>query len=334
MKLSILDQSPISTGASAREALHASVDLAREADALGYHRYWIAEHHDMDGLACPNPDVFLGIIGSQTERIRIGAGAVLLPHYKPFRVAETYNMLATLYPGRIDLGIGRAPGGSAEASIALSGNFLKNVRHMPETIDELRMFLHGGFPKDQHNAKIKPSPVPAIPPDMWLLGTSEKSAQAAAEQGIPYAFGQFMSDQDGPRVMQTYMDTVTANDQYTPPRKLAAVSVVCAETTEKARELALSNQLWRIQQAKGEGDGKVPSVEAAKRYKYTDEDLAMIRETANQMIIGNPQDVKQALTQMQTLYNTDEWMIVTITHSYEARKESYRLIADEMLADS
>src|SRR5699024_7757134 len=145
MKLSILDQSPISTGKTSRNALNASVDLARLGDELGYTRYWIAEHHDVSGLACTSPDAMLSIIGAQTEQIRIGAGAALLPHYKPYRVAETYNLLATLYPGRIDLGIGRAPGGSAEASMALSGNFLENVRHMPEKLDELLQFLHHDF---------------------------------------------------------------------------------------------------------------------------------------------------------------------------------------------
>ncbi|TMN21294.1 LLM class flavin-dependent oxidoreductase [Lentibacillus cibarius] len=334
MKLSILDQSPISADKSAREALNASIDLAKTADRLGYNRYWIAEHHDMSGLACPNPDVMLGMIGFETKQIRIGAGAVLLPHYKPFRVAETYNLLATLYPGRVDLGIGRAPGGSAEASMALSGNFLENVRHMPESLDELRKFLHGGFPEAHMNAKIKPSPVPSTPPEMWLLGTSEKSAQAAAEQGLPYAFGQFMSKQDGPRIMQNYSETFGAKYPHQQLNKLAAISVICAETTEKAEELALSNQLWRIQQAKGEGDGKVPSVQEAKRYHYSDEDMAMVRETANQTIIGNPKEVKQALTRLETMYDTDEWMILTITHSYEARKRSYQLIADEILENS
>ncbi len=209
MKWSILDQSPIASGSTAQEALHASVDLAVKADGLGYTRYWIAEHHDMGGLACPNPDVMLGIIGSRTERIRIGAGAVLLPHYKPFRVAETYNLLATLYPDRVDLGIGRAPGGSAEASMALSGNFLENVRHMPESLDELRKFLQQDFSKDDMYAKIKPSPVPEAPPEAWLLGTSEKSAILAAEYGLPYVFGHFMSNQDGPSIMQRYAKTMT-----------------------------------------------------------------------------------------------------------------------------
>lgn len=145
MRLSILDQSPISAGKTAKEALAASVALAQTAEKLGYTRYWIAEHHDMDGLACPSPDVMLGVIGAQTEKIIIGAGAVLLPHYKPFRVAEKYNLLATLFPGRIDLGIGRAPGGSAEATMALSDNFLEEVRKMPSTLDQLLNFLYGTF---------------------------------------------------------------------------------------------------------------------------------------------------------------------------------------------
>src|SRR5699024_3150082 len=140
MKLSILDQSPISDGKTPREALEASVKLAQLGDELGYHRYWIAEHHDLFGLASPNPAVMLGVIGSHTERIRIGAGAVLLPYYKPFRVAETYNLLQTLFPGRIDLGLGRAPGGSAEVSLALSDNYLKQVNEYPKQIEELLGF--------------------------------------------------------------------------------------------------------------------------------------------------------------------------------------------------
>src|SRR5690625_1931294 len=160
MKLSILDQSPISQGQSAQDALTDSITLAKLGDSLGYKRYWIAEHHDLFGLACPNPDVMLGVIGAQTKRIKLGAGAVLLPYYKPFRVAETYNLLATLFPGRIDLGIGRAPGGSAEVSQALSDNYLEQVRKYPELLDELLRFLQGDFPSDHIFSKIKPTPVP------------------------------------------------------------------------------------------------------------------------------------------------------------------------------
>lgn len=331
MKLSILDQSPISTGKTSRNALNASVDLARLGDELGYTRYWIAEHHDFSGLACPNPDVMLGIIGAQTEQIRIGAGAVLLPHYKPYRVAETYNLLATLYPGRIDLGIGRAPGGSAEASMALSGNFLENVRHMPEKLDELLQFLLHDFAKNDMYAKIRPTPVPEILPQPWMLGTSEKSAIAAAERGLPYTFGHFMTDQDGPSIISTYTEKFARQHPGKTPEKMAAVSVICAETTDEARDLALSGHLWSIQRDKGVGDGKVPTVSEAKNYAYTDKEKERLQKMMHKQVVGNPQEVTQQLEQLQALYGVDEWMIVTITHSYEARKKSYELIAKAML---
>ncbi|WP_174614213.1 LLM class flavin-dependent oxidoreductase [Virgibacillus ihumii] len=322
MKLSILDQSPISSGKTAKDALNASVELAVQADALGFTRYWIAEHHDMTGLACSNPDVMLGIIGSRTKRIRIGAGAVLLPHYKPFRVAETYNLLATLFPDRLDLGIGRAPGGSAEASIALSGDFLQNVRRMPYSLDDLLHFLHNDFPKERMYSKIKPSPVPDTSPVVWLLGTSEKSAALAAEKGLPYVFGHFMSDTDGPAVVKKYKGQGS--------RTIVTVSVICAETTTEAEQLALSSMLWSIQKTKDEGDGKVPSIDATQIYNFSGEEQETIRNMRRKMIVGNPQEVRKQLEDLQESYHVDEWMIVTITHSYKARLKSYRLLAEEL----
>lgn len=331
MKLSILDQSPISRDSTPQEALKASVDLAKLGDELGYTRYWIAEHHDFAGLACPNPDVMLGIIGSRTERIRIGAGAVLLPHYKPFRVAETYNLLATLYPGRVDLGIGRAPGGSAEASMALSGNFLENVRQMPEKLDELLRFFRNDFASDDMYGKIRPTPVPDRLPQPWMLGTSEKSAKAAAENGLPYTFGKFMSSDDGSSIIKTYNDTFVERHPDKTPEKIVTVSVICAETSEEARDLALSTQLSTILRDKGEGDGKVPTVTEAKNYAYSDEEKEKIADIKQNLIVGNPREVREQLEQLQAEYNVDEWMIVTITHSYEARKKSYELLAREVL---
>ncbi|MBP1947863.1 LLM class flavin-dependent oxidoreductase [Virgibacillus litoralis] len=326
MRLSILDQAPISNGKTANEALAASIKLAQTGDDLGYTRYWIAEHHDLPGLACPAPDLMLGMIGAQTSRIRIGAGAVLLPHYKPFNVAERYNMLATLFPNRIDLGIGRAPGGSAEASIALSGDFLKQVNQFSDSIDEVLGFLHNSFPKDHMYSKIKPSPVPTYSPEPWLLGTSEKSAILAAEKGLPYVYGHFMSDADGPSIVKQYTNKHSET--------IVTVSVICAETTDKANELALSSQLWSVQRAKGESSGRIPSVEEAKTYSFSDKEKETIRKLERKMIIGNPKEVKEQLEQLQLLYQVDEFMLVTITHSYEARQKSYELIAKEMLADN
>lgn len=324
MKLSVLDQSPVSDGNTAKEALAASIELAMLADDFGYTRYWVAEHHDMPGLACPAPDIMIGMIGSQTTNIRIGAGAVLLPHYKPFNVAERYNLLASLFPGRVDLGIGRAPGGSAEVTMALSDNFLESVRKMPALLDELLSFFNRNFPKDHMYAKITPSPVPPISADPWLLGTSEKSAILAADKGLSYAFGHFMSEKDGPSIVKKYKDRRIKNSNV-----LIALSVICADTTEEAEELALSGQLWKTLQAKGEGQHGVPSIEEAKAYAYTAEESAQISMMRKKMIIGNPTEVKQQMLALQADYQADEMMIVTITHSYEARKRSYELIANQ-----
>lgn len=331
MKLSILDQSPISSGSTPKEALEASIQLAQFADDAGYTRYWAAEHHDMTNLASPAPDVMLGIIGSKTKRIRLGAGAVLLPHYRPYNIAERYNLLATLYPDRIDLGIGRAPGGSAEASIALSGDFLENVRHVPESIDELLQFLRGQFPENHMFSKIAPSPVPSISPQVWLLGTSAKSAQLAIDKNLPYTFGHFMSDANGPEIIQHYYQDMQDQTILSSRKPIIAVSAVCAETTEQAEELALSHQMWSILSDKGEGKDGIPSVAEAKQYSLTNEEKDKISKMKQNTVIGNPREVKRQLEQLQSLYQTDEFMILTITHDYEARRQSYELIANEIL---
>ena len=329
MKLSILDQSPKSIGSTSQEALEASLQLAQRGDELGYTRYWIAEHHDMNGLSCPAPDVMLGMIGSHTKRIRIGSGAVLIPHYKPYNIAERYNLLATLFPGRIDLGIGRAPGGSAEASIALSGNFLENVRQVPDDIDELRSFFEKSFPDENMYSKIDPTPIPDVSPQIWLLGTSEKSGQLAVDKQLPYTFGHFMSDANGPEIVKKYKNDIHNDNLLTSQSPIVAVSVICAETTEKAEELALSSQAWSILSEKGYNG--IPSVQEVNAYPFTEEEKETIAKQREAMIIGNPDEVKEQLKHLQELYQTDEFMIITITHDYKARLTSYELLAKEIL---
>ncbi|MFD2131958.1 LLM class flavin-dependent oxidoreductase [Pseudogracilibacillus auburnensis] len=328
MKLSILDQAPISAGKTAQEALQSSVKLAQLGEELGYHRYWIAEHHDLFGLACPNPDVMLGVIGAQTNTIRIGAGAVLLPYYKPFRVAETYHLLATLFPGRIDLGIGRAPGGSAEVSMALSDNYLKQVREYPQQIDELNNFFTHNFPKDHPYGKIKPTPVPPIPLQTWLLGTSEKSAVLAAEKGLDYAFGHFMTNAQGPEVVKLYRKNFRKfHDSH--GRVIVAMHVICAETTEKAEKLAESVLLWKVLQEKVTGPHKIPSRDTVKNYSFTTKEKEKIDQLKKKMIIGNPIQVKEKIIALNTQYEANEIMIVTITYDEEAKFISYRLLAEQ-----
>ncbi|GGH77495.1 luciferase family oxidoreductase group 1 [Pullulanibacillus pueri] len=331
MKLSILDQSPIMRGSSPREALEASVTLAQLGEQLGYTRYWVAEHHDMAGLACPAPEVMLSYIGAHTKTMRIGSGAVLLPHYKPYKVAETFNLLATLFPGRIDLGVGRAPGGSAEASIALSGNFLENVRQMPDNLQALIHFLNNDFPADEMFSKIKASPQPDESPELWLLGTSNKSAKLAAEKGTAYAFGHFMSDDDGPKSVADYKKDFQTNGQFKHPQALVAVSVICAETTKEAEDIAYAVAIGNLQREKDFRHVGYPTVEEAKGYSLSTDEKEKLQESAKKVIVGNPAQVKTELLQLQERYQTEELMIITLTPTYEERLRSYRLIAEELL---
>ncbi|WP_277585670.1 LLM class flavin-dependent oxidoreductase [Psychrobacillus antarcticus] len=331
MKLSILDQSPISSNQTAKEALNESLKLAQAGESLGYTRYWVTEHHDLPGLASSVPEVILSYIGANTNSIRIGSGAVLLPHYKPFKVAEIYNTLATLFPNRIDVGLGRAPGGSAEVTNALSDNFLQNVYKMPSLVKELLHFLDDDFPTDHEYSKVSASPIPEVSPVPWLLGTSKKSALLAAENGIAYTFGQFMSDKDGPSIIQEYLDAFTPRKQGQVAQVMVTVSVICAETTEKANEISLSVLIWELQKAKGEGHRGVPSIQEAKQYKLEDREKDTFDNLKKNMIIGNPTEVKQKLTELQTTYKADEIMLSTITYSAETRRNSYKLIANELL---
>ncbi|MDN4526711.1 LLM class flavin-dependent oxidoreductase [Fictibacillus fluitans] len=334
MKLSILDQSPAANGGTARQALESSLALAQAGERLGYERYWIAEHHDFPGLSCPAPEVMLGYIGGQTESIRIGSGAVLLPHYKPYKVAETYNLLATLFPGRIDMGIGRAPGGSAEATMAISDNYLEQVRRMPESVEELLRFLKNDFPKDHIFSKISPSPVPDMPPVPWMLGTSKKSALLAAKHGLPYVFGQFMSDQEGTEIFEQYRSEFKAGSWMADPYTILTVSVFCAETAQRAEELALPNHIWKLQLQKGEGRKGVPSLEEAKDYSLAEEEKELLEQMKSRTITGSPAKVKQRLEELRTQYQADELMIVTIAHDNRDRIHSYELLSNIFLDPS
>ncbi|MFE7062626.1 LLM class flavin-dependent oxidoreductase [Sutcliffiella sp. NPDC057660] len=325
MKLSILDQSPISTNQTAYEALQESMNLARIGEALGYSRYWIAEHHAMPGLACSAPEVMLGYIGANTKNIRIGSGAVLLPYYKPYKVAETYHMLSTLFPNRIDVGIGRAPGGPAEATNALSDNYLQHVYKMPDLVNELIKYI------DNEGTVVEASPIPQISPDLWMLGTSRKSGNFAAENGLAYSFGQFMSDENGAEIVQQYRQSFQPRKKGQKPYVIMALSVICAETTQKAEEIALSSIAWELQnESMGENKG-VPSVDEAKRFLLNLPNQKSIERIKKKMIIGTPNEVKRKILAIQSQVLADEIMIVTITYSAKDKHQSYRLIAEQFI---
>ncbi|WP_226665323.1 LLM class flavin-dependent oxidoreductase [Metabacillus litoralis] len=330
MILSILDQSPIASNQSAKDALNESVKLAQIGEKLGYKRYWIAEHHDLPGLACSAPEVMIPYICANTNTIRVGSGAVLLPYYRPYKVAETYNMLATLFLNRIDIGIGRAPGGSAEATNALTDNFLEQVWKMPDHVKELLHFLYHDFPVDHDYRKIAASPLPETPPVPWLLGTSKKSAKLAAENGLPYTYGLFMSDNDGEEIIQTYLNSFTPRFPGQQAQVMITVSAVCAETTEKAEEIATSSLLWSLQRVKGEGENGIPSIKEAKKYPLNKEEEINLQKIKQKMLIGHPEEVHQNLLRIQQKYQANEIMINTITYLPEDRITSYSLLAEQI----
>jgi luciferase family oxidoreductase group 1 len=257
-------------------------------------------------------EVLLAHIGARTKRIRLGTGALLLPHYRPLKVVETFHLLASLYPGRIDLGIGRAPGGPAHASMALSGNFLENVRKLPETLREVLALLQGHFRYDGQPVQARPAP--RVPPELWLLGTNTKSAAYAAELGIGYVFGQFMSDVAGEEVLAAYREAFQPSPLLAAPKTIAAVGAVCAETKEEANVLAsrMQNFFQEESGAKTEAQER-PSVPQNRK-----------------MLAGTPDEVVRQLAGLSELYGTDEFLIVTMVPDYNLRLRSYEMLAQAL----
>jgi luciferase family oxidoreductase group 1 len=306
MKLSVLDLVPVLGAASSVEAVEQSLKLAQAVERWGYERYWVAEHHDLQGLACASPEVLLAYIGAHTRRIRLGSGATLLPYYKPIKVAETFHMLATLFPGRIDLGIGRAPGGSAHVSMALSSNFLEHVWQLPDALRDLLKLLTNSYQIDEH--KVTARPVPPQPPDIWLLGTNDKSAAYAAEFGTGYVFGQFMSDRNAIEVITTYREKFIPSSLTKEPRVIVAVGVICADTEEEARIMAGEGTPW----LKPEGAAVAGEVSHLSEQRIW---------------IGTSEQIKVRLEAFQTSSGVDEFLVVTMAADYGKRLRSYELLA-------
>lgn len=305
--LSVLDLVPKIGEASYEQALQEAAALAASAEKWGYKRYWVAEHHDLKDLACASPEVLLAHIGAKTSRIRLGTGALLLPHYNPLKVAESFRLLAALYPGRVDLGIGRAPGGSAHASMALSGNFLQNVADMPKKLRALIQLLEDRYMYEDRPVQARP--LPTVQPDLWMLGTNSKSAGFAAEYGTGYVFGQFMSERDGAEVLQTYRDHFKPSALLDKPRLMLAIGVICAKTEEKAKELL--------------EDAKLPGPERAVEQEAQEER----REPLKRLVLGTPEQVREQLALIAESAGCSEFLIFCPVQDYRKRLESYKLLA-------
>lgn len=305
LELGILDLVPRLMDVTAEEAIRQSVHLAMKGEEWGYTRYWTSEHHNLPGTESASPEVLLSHIGAKTNRIRLGSGAVLLPYHHPIRVAESYHMLASLYPGRVELGIGRAPGGSAHLSMALAGNYLEKVAKYPELIKQLQDLLHGKYSFD--GEPIAAKPVPEIPPALWLLGTNVKSAEYAAQFGTGYVFGQFMSEQDAAEMLQKYREQFIPSENLTKPKASIAVNVICAPSADEA--LSWKEEALILHRKATGGIVEVPPYP---------------------VIFGNPKQVKEELLVLAKKTGCNEILISTRVASYEQRLLSYGLLGEEM----
>jgi luciferase family oxidoreductase group 1 len=326
MKISILDQSPISEGSPGADALRNTLDLARVADTLGYARYWVAEHHGTPTLACASPEVMIAAIGTTTQRMRIGSGGVMLPHYSPLKVAETFSILSALFPGRIDLGIGRAPGTDHTAAFALQRDRRQQAPDdFPEQLGELLGYLENNLPRDHPFARLADLPGRPHVPDVWLLGSSAQSAVWAADNGLPYCFADFINP-EGAAYAAIYRDRFLASEALAAPRIMVAGWVVCAKTDDEAQMIASSARVTRALL----NEGKlipVPTIEKALRFLAERGPNPDTVAHPRRAIIGSPATVKKGIEELASLYGAEEVMIVTITYDHAARRRSYELIA-------
>ncbi|WP_163583432.1 LLM class flavin-dependent oxidoreductase [Gracilibacillus saliphilus] len=327
MKLSVLDQAPISRGDTPEQTLANTLELAQWAEQLGYHRYWVAEHHNTNGLASSSPEIIMTRIASVTNTIRVGSGGVLLPQYSPYKIAEDFKTLAGFFPERIDLGVGRSPGGSQLTRSALTDNQNKSLSEFPRQLTDLQGFLHNSLPKEHEFRLVKAGPrVEKVPP-IWVLGLSERGATNAAELGLGFVFGHFINPAHGEKVMQTYSEKFQPSVSMDQPKTMVCIFAICAETNEEAEELALTQDKWLLSVGKG-ADTKVPSIEEVRKKSFTQAELDIMKKNRERCLIGTPAQIKQELTRLQKVYQTDEFMLITNIHDFEAKKKSYQLIAE------
>jgi luciferase family oxidoreductase group 1 len=321
LKLSILDQSPIISGVGARRAIEETLALARRADELGYHRYWLAEHHAIAALADPCPEILLARLGAETKRMRIGTGGVLLPYYSAFRTAESFRMLEALYPGRIDLGIGRAPGGDARTAQAVGGGSFPDASHFPEQIYQLTALLEGKL------RQIRLQPEVETVPEVWLLGSSDYSGALAAELGLPFAFAHFINPRGGELVARNYRASFKPGGTRREPRIIVCTFAIVAESDDEAERLAAPIDLRRLHMALNI-DSPVPAYEEAARHRYSDEERRYVLSQRARAVIAGQERAKLQLENLVERYAADELMVLTITGDYESRRRSYELLIE------
>ncbi len=325
MRLSVLDQSPIRSGGSAADALRESIELAQIAERLGYHRYWVAEHHGSASFAGSSPEVLVSAIAAHTSRIRVGSGGVMLMHYSPLKVAENFRLLATLYPDRIDLGVGRAPGSDGITALALAYGSKIGIEYFPAKLADLQAFVSGTPPYTEALRPVRVTPEPAAIPEIWMLASSEDGARLAAHFGLPLSFAHFISPHSAESCCQIYRNTFRPSEACAAPRVNLGVFVICADSDDEAQLLAQCRDLWRIRVERGEF-GPFPSPEEALAYQMTQAERERIALRREHQILGTRGPVLGQLEELAARCWAEELVVVSITHDFQQRVRCYELL--------
>ena len=324
LTISVLDQSPIPAGSSGAAALRNSIDLAKLCDDLGYHRYWLAEHHAARSLAGAAPELLIALIAEATKRIRVGSGGIMLPHYSPLKVAELFSTLAGLYPDRIDLGLGRAPGTDQRTAFALQRDRRQHAPNdFPEALAELSAYLGDTMPADHPFAALAKT-LPGAPdaPDLWLLGSSPDSAGWAAEAGLPYCFADFINS-NGAGIAKAYARDFRPSAKRAAPEAAVAVWTIVADSREEAERLSASSRVMMAHLLRGESI-PVPTPDDALAWLAANPDAP---QRGRRLVLGTPDTVRAEIEQVADSYGAGEVLLVNILHDHRARRRSYELAA-------
>ncbi len=326
--LSVLDLSVVTTATPPAAALRNSIDLARHVDGLGYVRYWLAEHHNLASVASPAPDVMIGQIAAVTRHIRVGSGGVMLPNHAPLVVAERFKMLEALFPGRIDLGLGRAPGTDGATAYALRSRLdTRDGDDFLERLHELVLWETRDFPPGHPYNKVVAMPDDTRLPPIWLLGSSDYSSELAAQVGMGYAFAHHFASHDAIEAMTNYRAHFKASPWRSTPHAILAVAVIAADTDAEAERLASSMDLNRLRRDRGQYL-PLPSPEEALAYPFAAAERASVARNRSRLFVGSPPTLKRLLEPMIEASKADELMVVSWIYDHDARKKSYSLLAD------
>lgn len=326
MRLSILDQSPIRKGSTAQEALKETVELAQLADELGYTRFWASEHHNTTGLAGSAPEILIAHLAGQTRRIRVGSGGVMLPHYSALKVAESFRLLETLFPSRIDLGVGRAPGGDRITAYVLNPANTFSEDAFVQQLYDLQQYLNDRYEPGSVQEKVNAIPIAPSVPQQWILSSSGQSAYFAAHFGMGFSFAHFINPNGGAQAVKVYKQRFQPSENLAQPQANMAVFFFCSEDNEKVKQQqAIADNRFLQLETKGRLEAVV--YDDVKDIVYTRAEQERILYNRQRMVMGSPEEVKQQLQQYADEYGIDEIIAVNMATYFEERLESYRLLA-------